>query len=127
MARFPGEEGAMNLDARKFGAATAVVAAIFWTVSRLLLLAAPFGPIRGAGYAARGSMMHGHMMRGYAAGGYRYGPMHGLGWGAYLAAFIVGLIVFPLIAGVGGWATAAIYNRLLARSEKQGPSTRSSD
>jgi len=101
----------MNLDARKFGAATAIVAAIIWIITRLLLLAGPFGPLRAGGYAARGYMMHGHMLRG----GYRFGHLSGLGWGGYLAAFVVGLIVFPLVAGLAAWGTAAIYNRLLTR------------
>lgn len=32
-----------------------------------------------------------------------------MGWGAALA----GMIVWPIVAGLSAWATAAIYNRLL--------------
>ena len=109
----------MNLDARKFGAATAIVAAIFWVISRLLILAAPFGPMRAGGYAG-----HGYMMHRYVVGGVRQGHMYGLGWGGYLVAFVVGLIVFPLIAGIAAWGTAAIYNRLLARSTPSSTETK---
>jgi hypothetical protein len=104
----------MNLDARKFGTATAIVAAIFWLVGRLLVLAGPYGPIRGGGYVA-----HGYMMRGPMLGGYRYGQLHGLGWNAYFAGLVAGLIVFPLVAGIAAWATATIYNRLLARARAE--------
>ncbi len=100
----------MNLDARKLGLATAIVAAIFWLIGRLLVLGAPFGPLRAGGYMANGYMPGGYMM-----GGYRYGHMYGIGWGGYFAGLIIGLIVFPLIAGVAAWATAAIYNRLLPK------------
>lgn len=110
----------MNLDARKLGFATAIVAGIFWLVGRLLLLAAPFGPLRGGGYALPGYVNGGYMMRGYGGymmgGGYRYGHMYGLGWGGYFVGLVVGLIVVPLVAGVAAWATATIYNRLLAKT-----------
>ena len=113
----------MNLDAKKFGFAAAIVAGIFWLVGRLLQLAAPFGPLRGGGYAVFGNT-HGYMMHGYGGpmmGGFRYGHMYGLGWGGYFAGLVVGLIVVPLVAGVAAWATATVYNRLLDRTRPGAP------
>jgi hypothetical protein len=110
----------MNLDAKKFGLATAIVTAVIWFLSRLLVLAAPYGPMR-----AGGGLGHGYMMRGQMMGWGRHGYMYGLDWKGYFAGFVIGLIVVPLVAGVAAWAVATVYNRLLRRSEM--PTTKSSD
>ena len=112
----------MSLDARKLGAAAAIVAAVAWIVSRLLVLAGPFGPIRGGGHAARGYMMHGP---GHAAGMHRH--LFAFSWEGYLVSVVVGLILVSLVTGIAAWGTAVIYNRLLAREAKQEPPTRSLD
>jgi hypothetical protein len=112
----------VNLDARKLGVAAAIVAALAWIVSRLLVLAGPFGLIRGGGHAARGYMMHGPM---HAAGWHR--QLFAFSWEGYLVGVVVGLIVVSLVAGIAAWGTAAIYNRLLARGANGEPPNRSSD
>ncbi|MGZ3172965.1 MAG: hypothetical protein ACXWJC_07905 [Croceibacterium sp.] len=121
----------MKLQAVKFGLAAAIVAGVFWLVGRLLLLAAPFGPMRGGGLAAQGYMRGGYMMRGYGrymmGGNYPNGHMVGLGWGGYFAGLVVGLIVVPLVAGMAAWATATVYNRLLDPSAPCKPAEDSVD
>ncbi|HSQ96616.1 MAG TPA: hypothetical protein VLM18_11045 [Croceibacterium sp.] len=113
----------MKLQAVKFGLAAAIVAGVFWLVGRLLLLAAPFGPVRGGDYAVQGYMHGGYMMGGNSP----YGHMAGLGWGGYFAGLLVGLIVVPLVAGVAAWATATVYNRLLDRSAPDNPADQAPD
>ena len=107
----------MKLQAVKFGLAAALVSAIFVLIGRVLLLAAPFGPLRGGGSPVSGYPQGGYMMHGYGGpmmGGFRYGHMYGLGWSGYFAGLVVGLIVVPFVVGVAAWATATVYNRLLA-------------
>lgn len=104
----------MKLQAVKLGIATAIVSALFVLVGRLLLLAAPFGPIRGGSYAGPIQMHGGYMMRGFG-GAYHWGRMGGLAWGVYFAGLVIGLVVVPLVTGVAAWGTATIYNRLLDR------------
>ena len=116
----------MKLEAMKFGIAAAIVSAIFVLISRLLLLAAPYGPMRagGGGYAVPAYTHGGYMMHGYGGpmmGGFRYGHIYGLGWGGYFAGLVIAVIVVPLVAGVAAWATATVYNRLLDRTRPGAP------
>jgi hypothetical protein len=104
----------MKLHAVKFGVATAIVAAILWLISRLLWLAAPVGPIGARGYMMRGG---GHM----AWGGHPH--MYALGW----LGLAAGLILWPLIAGLAAWGTAAIYNWLLGRNTSEVAASKPTD
>ena len=88
----------MKLHSGKFGLAVAIVSAVVWLLVGALMFMRPAG--------MRGKGGYGPMMNGDVAMYEGYGHM---GWGAVLA----GLIVWPIVAGLSAWATAAIYNRLL--------------
>lgn len=84
----------MKINSVKFGLATAIVFAAFWSICSLFVLSMPMGMMRMSNY-----MIHADF--GQTA--------WFLGW----AGFIYGLLAWSLIAGVTAWAIAAVYNRLL--------------
>jgi len=105
----------MKLDAVKFGVAAAIVAAVVWLITRLIFLAAmPARPMWRGGYMMSGG---GHL--GWT------GHPHLLvfGW----IGFVVGLVLWPLIAGLSACGTAAIYNRLLGNSASDDVAGKPSD
>ena len=105
----------MKLDAVKFGVAAAIVAAVVWLITRLILLAVmPAQPMWRGGYMMRGG---GHM----AWGGHPH--LFALGW----VGFVAGLVLWPLIAGLAAGGTAAIYNRLLGKSDSDDLAGKPSD
>ena len=83
----------MKLEARKFGIACAVAAAILWVICSLFVMAMPLGMMN-----MSGSMMH--------------GDYSGMQWHMGLSGLIVGLIAWPVVAGFSGWLVAFIYNKL---------------
>lgn len=89
----------MKLDAVKFGYAVAIVSAISWAICSLFVMLIP-----GRMMMMRGDMMHENMA--------------GAGWTLTVTGFLIGLVVWSLVAGVFAWAIAAVYNRLLAEETK---------
>ncbi|OGS47872.1 MAG: hypothetical protein A3J40_13265 [Erythrobacter sp. RIFCSPHIGHO2_12_FULL_63_10] len=84
----------MKLDAVKLGTATAIVSAVLWVICSLLVAAVPGGMMN-----MSGSMMHADMAN--------------MQWTLTTTGFLVGLVVWSVLAGVVVWAVAALYNRLL--------------
>jgi hypothetical protein len=84
----------MKLDSVKFGLAAAIVVAISWVICSLIVLAAP-----GPAMQVTGQMMHADM--GMNA------------WRFSATGFVVGLVVWSVLAGAYAWAIAALYNRLI--------------
>lgn len=84
----------MKLHASKFGLAAAYAVAIVWVVCSVIVYLLPDLSMHASGY-----MMHAD-----------FSAMH---WQMHLTGFLVGLIVWSVVAGVLTWLMAAIYNRLL--------------
>ena len=84
----------MKLNASKFGLAAAYASAIAWVVCSLIIWLLPGMSMHVGGY-----MMH--------------ADFSGMHWQMHLTGFLVGLIIWSVVAGVFAWLLAAIYNRLL--------------
>ena len=89
----------MKINSLNFALASAITAAIVWTVCSLLVWMMP-GPMMNT----TGSMVHMDMNR--------------LGWMLSPMGFIWGLIVWSIFAGVFAWLLATVYN-LLNRNTKE--------
>ena len=84
----------MKIDALKLGLAIAIVFALAWVVCSLFVYSMPLGMMQ----------MSGHMV---------HADLGGMSWNLGWIGFIFGLVAWPLMAGIIGWGTAAIYNRLV--------------
>jgi hypothetical protein len=84
----------MQLDALKFGTATAIASAIAWLICSLVVWSMPTMTL-----AMGGSMMHMDLSQ--------------FGWRLTPAGVLAGLVAWSIVAGIFGWLLAAIYNRLL--------------
>jgi hypothetical protein len=86
----------MRLDARAFGAAAGIVAAVLFTICGLAVAVAPDQTTAFAGYLS-------HM------------NMSGMARTVTLGSFVGGLIIWTLGIAIVFGSAAAIYNRLVAR------------
>ena len=84
----------MNLNALKFGFATALSVAVLWIVCSILVLVMPSMMI-----SMSGDMLH--------------MDVTGMSWSMTITGAIAGLFAWSLSAGIFGWLLAAIYNRLV--------------
>jgi 2TM family of unknown function (DUF5676) len=86
----------MNLNAIKFGWASAISFSIAWLVCSLLVWIIPDS-----------------MMR--ISGGMLHLDLSTMGWHMSLVNFSLGLVGWALTAGIIGWLLAAIYNKLITK------------
>ena len=86
----------MRLDARAFGTAAGIVAAVLFTICGLAVMVAPDQTTAFAGYLTH--MNHSGIVRTVTFG-----------------SFIVGLVIWTLGTAIAFGAAAAIYNRLVER------------
>lgn len=83
----------MTLNATKFGLACAITVIIFWLIYSFLFMLMPIDLM-----GLRGHMMH--------------GDFTGVQWQLKPHSLFFGLVSWAIIAGVGGWLIAVIYNKL---------------
>ncbi len=84
----------MQIDALKFGLATAIVFALAWVICSLFVFLMPAGMMQMSGHMVHADLGH-------------------MSWTLNWFGFIFGLLAWSIIAGVMAWAVAALYNRLL--------------
>ncbi len=89
----------MKLDAFKLGLAAAIIVAIVWTICALFVVLLPETMMA----------MSGHML---------HADFHEYRWTMHFQGFVVGLVMWTLLAGLLVWATALIYNKLSALPPK---------
>lgn len=83
----------MKLDAINFGLACAAAFSLMWVILGLFMMAAPM-----------------HLMQIPGGGQGEFSSMHqGMG----VTGWFMGLILWTVLAGLTGWLTAFIYNKLL--------------
>lgn len=86
-------EEVMNIDAAKIGISSAISFGILWLVCSTAVHFMPQSMM----------MITGHMI---------HADLTTLEWTLTLSGFLTGLVAWALIAGVGGWLIASIYNGL---------------
>ena len=84
----------MKLNAIKFGLACAATFSILWLVCSLSVIGMPMNMMQ-----ISGNMVH--------------GDFASLQWSISAQGLVVGLIAWAFVAGISGWLTALIYNKLL--------------
>lgn len=84
----------MQLNALKFGIATAVAVALAWLICSLAVWSMPAMTL-----SMGGSMTHLDVSQ--------------FGWHLTPIGVVTGLVAWGIVAGIFGWLLAAIYNRLL--------------
>jgi len=84
----------MNIVASKFALAATYTVAILWVICSIILLAIPGISMRASGY-----MMH--------------GDFSAMQWQMHFTSFLVGLILWSVVAGLFAWLLAVIYNKML--------------
>lgn len=84
----------MRLDAKKFGLACALAAAILWVICSLFVTIMPVAMMN----------LSGHMVHGNFNGTQWQMGMHGL---------FFGLIFWAIMSGITAWLAATFYNKLL--------------
>ena len=84
----------MKLDPTKFALSAAMTIAILWVIISLLILSLPDTSLK-----ALAAMTH--------------SDFESIQWSLNLVGFIVGLILWVIVAGVIAWLVATFYNRQL--------------
>jgi hypothetical protein len=82
----------MKLEPGALAIASGATALILWAVCSLLVIALP-----GMMMNMTGDMMH--------------ADMGGMSWSMGVSGFIIGLVLWTLLAALTGWLIATIYNR----------------
>lgn len=84
----------MKLYPAKLGVAAAVTAGLLWVVCSLLVLALPGGMIN----------MSGHMV---------HADLSQMSWTLTFVGFLLGLVIWSVVAYITGWLIGMVYNMLL--------------
>jgi len=81
----------MKLEATKLALAAAMATAVLWTICSALVAAMP-----GSMMGVSGSMVHADFST--------------MSWSMNMVSFVIGLILWSLMAAVLGWLIATFYN-----------------
>lgn len=84
----------MTINALKFGVACALSVAALWIICSILVLVIPSLML-----SMSGDMLHMELTE--------------MGWHLTLSGVIKGTVGWFVVAGIGGWLLAVIYNRFL--------------